>query len=212
MIEYRRLETNELARVGDIDRTERIDALYVQRGAELEAVEGDFSAAPWQTDGDSEHSVAHQIEECERHVAAGGMAVGAFDGDRLVAIGIVVPHVRPGIAQLAFLHVSNRYRGAGVGRRLNDMLEQVAREAGDTTMVVSATPSENTVRFYRGRGYEPTASPLPELVELEPEDIHFEKRLGPWKSPLSRAFSEDKSAATYSPGRLPSEYHRPWQA
>lgn len=179
MIEYRALQADELGRVGEIDRTERIDVLYVQRGAELEAVEGDFSAAPWQTDGDSTHSVAHQIEECGRHVAAGGMAVGAFDGDHLVAIGIVVPHVRPGIAQLAFLHVSNRYRGAGVGRRLNDMLEQVAREAGDTTMVVSATPSENTVRFYHGRGYEPTASPLPELVELEPEDIHFEKRLGP---------------------------------
>jgi hypothetical protein len=44
-------------------------------------------------------------------------------------------------------------------------------------MVVSATPSVNTVDFYRRRGYEPTAEPLPELFELEPEDVHLEKRL-----------------------------------
>lgn len=44
-------------------------------------------------------------------------------------------------------------------------------------MVVSATPSENTVRFYMGCGYRPTAEPVPELVELEPEDVHMRKAL-----------------------------------
>ena len=44
-------------------------------------------------------------------------------------------------------------------------------------MVVSATPSLNTVRFYLHRGFEPTAEPLPELYELEPEDVHLRKVL-----------------------------------
>ena len=44
-------------------------------------------------------------------------------------------------------------------------------------MVVSATPSLNTVRFYLGQGYAPMEEPLPELLELEPEDIHMEKPL-----------------------------------
>ena len=44
-------------------------------------------------------------------------------------------------------------------------------------MVVSATPSVNTVQFYRGRGFAPTAEPLPELYALEPEDVHLSKRL-----------------------------------
>jgi GNAT superfamily N-acetyltransferase len=179
VIEYRVLEAHELSRVGEIDRTERIERLYVQRGAELEAVEGDFSASPWHAEGEGEHSVAHQIAECERWLAAGGTAIGAFAGERLVGIGIVVPHVRDGIAQLAFLHVSDGYRGEGIGRHLSDELERLARGAGDTTMVVSATPSENTVRFYRGCGFEPTPAPLPELYALEPEDVHLEKRLGP---------------------------------
>jgi GNAT superfamily N-acetyltransferase len=88
-----------------------------------------------------------------------------------------VPHIRPGVAQLAYMHVSDGHRGRGIGAHLAAELERVARDAGDAAMVVSATPSENTVRFYRGRGFEPTATPLPELFELEPEDVHLEKRL-----------------------------------
>ena len=86
-------------------------------------------------------------------------------------------HVRPAIAQLAFLHVSEAFRAAGIGSRLCDDLELIARGAGDAEMVVSATPSENTVRFYSGRGYGLMAEPLPELFELEPEDVHMRKVL-----------------------------------
>lgn len=178
MISYRLLEPEEVARVGEIDRTERIDTLYVQRGTELERVAGTFDATPWRA-GDGEHSVRHQVEECERWLAAGGTAVGAFAGERLVGIGIVVPKVRDGVAQLAFLHVSDGFRGQGVGRRLSDELDRIAAAAGATTMVVSATPSVNTVDFYRRRGFAPTATPLPELLELEPDDVHLEKPLGP---------------------------------
>jgi len=179
VIAYRVLDPHELARVGEIDRTEQIDALYVQHGEELEVVTGDFSAPPWRTEGGGEHSVAHQVEECERWLAAGGTAIGAFAGERLVAIGVVVPHVRDRTAQLAYLHVSGGFRGQGIGRRLSDELDRLARAAGDTTMVVSATPSANTVAFYRRRGYDPTATPLPELYALEPDDVHLEKPLGP---------------------------------
>jgi GNAT superfamily N-acetyltransferase len=75
------------------------------------------------------------------------------------------------------MHVSDGYRGRGIGVHLAAELERIARDAGDITMVVSATPSENTVRFYRGRGFEPTAAPLQELLELEPEDVHMDKHL-----------------------------------
>lgn len=176
-VTYRRLEQQELARVGEINRTERIDTLYIQRGVELDAVAGDFSAPAWHAEGGGEHSVAHQVEACEGWVAAGGTAIGAFAGDRLIGIGIVVPHVCSGIAQLAYLHVSRGFRGVGVGVHLVAELERLARDAGDTAMVVSATPSANTVGFYRGRGFEPAATPLPELYALEPEDVHLEKRL-----------------------------------
>ena len=96
---------------------------------------------------------------------------------QLVGVGVVVVHIRPETAQLAYLYVTRHERARGVGRRLSDALENTAREAGDTSVVVSATPSLNTVRFYQRLGYEAMAEPLPELLELEPEDVHMQKRL-----------------------------------
>jgi GNAT superfamily N-acetyltransferase len=111
-----------------------------------------------------------------RYVGKGAVCIGAFD-DRLVGIGVVLPHLRPGVAQLAYLFVSDGRRGEGVGTTLTHELERLAREAGSRSMVVSATPSRNTADFYRRRGYEPMGEPLPELYELEPEDIHLQKML-----------------------------------
>ena len=128
----------ELARAGEIDRTERIDTLYVQRGVELEPVAGDFSASAWHAEGGGEHSVAHQVEACARWEAAGGTAIGAFAGDRLSG-------------SASSCRTSAPARAARV------------------------PPRER--RFYRGRGFEPTAAALPELYALEPEDVHLEKRL-----------------------------------
>ena len=176
-VEVRRLERDELVRVGEIDRSERIDAIYVQQGTELEIREGDYSSPTWQADGDGEHSVAAIRSELEQWTAAEAVTLGAFDGDHLVGIAVVVPELRPRIAQLAFLYTSNGHRGRGIGSTLTAELERVAIEAGAARIVVSATPSVNTVDFYRSRGYAPTASPLPELVELEPEDVHMEKVL-----------------------------------
>ena len=175
-LSYRGLHVDELARVGEIDRTEAIDTLYVQEGASLREVRGEFSAAPWDPVGTGEHSVAAQRADLARYVEKGAICIGAFD-DRLIGIGVVLPHLRPGVAQLAYLYVSDGRRSEGVGTALTDELERLAREAGSRSMVVSATPSRSTVDFYRRRGFEPMAKPLPELYELEPEDVHLEKTL-----------------------------------
>ena len=176
-VELRRLTRTELSRVDEIDRSEEIDLLYEQRGTELVARHGHWSSSAWDPHGQGGRSVRAQRRALEQYVDAGGVALGAFLDGRLVGIGVVVPHLRPEVAQLAFLHVSRAVRGRGVGRRLSDELDAIARDAGDVRVVVSATPSGNTVRFYRGRGYEPMARPLPELYELEPEDVHLTKVL-----------------------------------
>jgi GNAT superfamily N-acetyltransferase len=176
-VEIRDLARSELSRVGEIDRTERIDVIFEQRGVELVARPGSWHASAWDPEGNGEHSVETQRRALAHHADAGGIALGAFSGARLVGIGMVVPHIRPGIAQLAFLHVSSDFRAGGIGSRLSADLELAARGAGDTEIVVSATPSEHTVRFYMGRGYRPMARPIPELLELEPEDIHLAKAI-----------------------------------
>jgi GNAT superfamily N-acetyltransferase len=176
-VEIRPLARTELSRVGEIDRTEHIDLLYEQRGTELVERPGNWSASAWDPDGHGEHSVEAKRDELAHYVDAGGVAFGAFVDGRLVGIGVVVAHLRPAVAQLAFLHVTQTLRAAGIGSRLSGELEQFARGAGDSSMVVSATPSANTVRFYQGRGFELMAQPLPELFEREPDDVHMRKVL-----------------------------------
>ncbi len=176
-ITIRTLALDELGLIRYIDRSEPIGARYVQHGSRLELQKGDWSALPWDAAGEGEHSVAGQQAALEQFVRGGAIARGAFDRGQLVGIGVVVVHLRPGIGQLAYLYVTSGQRARGVGGRLADVLESIAREAGDTSMVVSATPSLNTVGFYQRRGYEPMAEPLPELFELEPEDVHMRKLL-----------------------------------
>ena len=176
-IAFRRLAREELSSVAEIDRTERIDLIYEQLGTELKQRRGNWNSPAWDRTGNGERSVAAQRHALEQYVDLGGIALGAFSKGQLVGMGVVVPHIRPGIAQLAFLHVSEGFRATGIGRRLSDELDLIARDAGDTEIVVSATPSGNTVRFYMGRGYELMAKPLPDLYELEPEDVHMRKAL-----------------------------------
>ena len=63
------------------------------------------------------------------------------------------------------------------GSRPCEQFAQIARTACDSDIVVSATPSRNTVRFYLGRGFQLMADPVAELFELEPEDVHMSKML-----------------------------------
>ena len=176
-ITYRPFVPADVPRIRDIDRKERIGVLDVQHGTQLEERRGDFDSPNWITEGDGEHTYAGHQAHVEELLASGAVALGAFDGDRLAGIGVLVQHLRPGVAQLAWLHVSNGYRASGIGKRLTEDLDQIAREGGDTEIVVSATPSQNTVRFYMGRGYQPMAESFPELFALEPEDVHLRKKL-----------------------------------
>ncbi len=178
-IAYRAMRPAELDRLGEIDRTERVTRAYVQEGDALKEIEVDWDVEPWSPTGTHAHSVPDQIGFCRWQVSRGASVFGAFAGERLVGIGLVTPQIRPGIAQLAYLHVSHGYRGRGVGRRLVEELERIARESGDTQMVVSATPTVRTVRFYMSCGYAPMAEPLPELLAEEPEDVHLSKGLDP---------------------------------
>jgi GNAT superfamily N-acetyltransferase len=176
-IEIVQLARSEMSRVAEIDRSERIDTLVEQHGERLVERRGEWDAPAWDPRGSGEHSVEAKVRELEGYLDLGGSALAALVGDQLVGLGVVVPQRHPGVAQLAFLHVSAASRGNGIGRQLAEALEHRARDSGAQRMVVSATPTGNTVRFYLRRGFRPMAAPLPELIEVEPEDIHMSMTL-----------------------------------
>ena len=82
-----------------------------------------------------------------------------------------------GVAYLATLYVTDAARGSGVGSALVKAVLQTAREQGATDLYVSATPTRETVDFYLAQGFVRLATPNPRLIELEPDDIHLQRKL-----------------------------------
>ena len=172
-ISYRWMEPDEVSSVKDIDRSENIRIGYKFIEGQLHSMDVNWDAPAWFTEGDGEHSVASQIRFCQGHLERNGRMYGAFHEQTLVGIGIIQPDIAAGTAQLAYLHVSNGYRQKGIGNRIVEALVAEARRTGAVKMYVSATPSGSAVNFYQSQGFKPTATPILELFELEPDDIHM---------------------------------------
>jgi Acetyltransferase (GNAT) family len=106
----------------------------------------------------------------------GGWFHGFFDENRLIALVVldsVFLKAERAALQLKFLHVSHGYRGKILASRLFRMACVRALEKGAQEIHISATPSRNTIDFYLRLGCKLLDKPDPELLRLEPEDIHW---------------------------------------
>jgi ribosomal protein S18 acetylase RimI-like enzyme len=171
--EIRLLGPEDIELIGEIDRSEHMETEYSVVGGRLESRRVDFDIPTWHRQGTGDFSVAGVIEEWRPVVAAGAVLLGAFRGDQLLGIAIVERDLEPGLAWLAFLHVSRKHRRRGVAKALWAAAESIAAEAGSAAMYVSAAPSGSAVGFYLSRGCELADPPHPELLAKEPEDIHL---------------------------------------
>lgn len=169
----RRMGSDELVRIAEIDRSEHVTREFVQRGRVLEERTLDLHVPGWAPDGDGEHTIPSHIAAWRPLLERGATLLGAFDGERVVGFAIYRPELQPAMANLAVLHVSRASRRQGVATRLVEEVARLARADGATRLYVSATPSDSAVGFYRSLGFEPTGEPDAELFALEPDDIHM---------------------------------------
>ena len=168
MIEVRGLDVNELDRAAEIDVTEDGSVVLEQLGMAIKARPEEWHRPPRDAAG------WHAFEARWRaFVPASGVVLGAFAGTRLVGIATLRRAIRPGIDQLEALFVDRAHRRLGAAAALVAGIEALARSGGARLLYVSATPSESAVGFYRSRGFIPTVTPIPELLEHEPEDVHM---------------------------------------
>jgi GNAT superfamily N-acetyltransferase len=167
------MKSDELERIGEIDRSERITQQYVAVDGRLTLIDVDIDASPW--GGPREAPLQRYLDQW-RPLLDRGVMLGAFDGDHLAGFAIYTPSGERGFAQLSVLHVSRPYRRTGVGRHLTNEVLALARHDSATRLYVSATPTRGTVDFYTKCGFKPVASPDPELFALEPDDIHLDMR------------------------------------
>lgn len=176
-MELKWLSATDMDHIGEIDRSEHIDLMYAVIGGEIIAREADIDSPRWLEEGTGEHSIGEMIGFCRAHLDAGAEAIGVFDSDALVGIGIIRYEVRPQVAQFALLHVSREQRRNGIASLIATEIEEAAIRAGAHKLYVSATPTRSAVSFYRSRGFQLSDDPIPELMDLEPEDIHMVKEL-----------------------------------
>lgn len=172
MITTRELRRDEVERVWEIDRREVINNIYYYEDGALVLRPEHYDMSGWPP-GEAEKYTPILLECYDR----GGWFCGLFDDTKLVGVAILENRwigKEGDTLQLKFLHVSSAYRKQGLGRRLFEFSLDKAQAMGASRMYISATPSENTVNFYRNLGCVVTQEPDPELFELEPEDIHLE--------------------------------------
>jgi GNAT superfamily N-acetyltransferase len=174
VIEIRCLPAAEVrAAVAAIDRSERVEKAYRVRDGRLEAFAVDWDVPAWDAGGDGAHSVAAIVAGLEPVLERGGILLGAFCGERLAGVAVVEPQFEPRLGWLAFLHVSRPFRRRGVATALWNRAGTLVRDGGAASMYVSAAESESAVGFYLGRGCQLADPPHPELLAMEPDDVHL---------------------------------------
>lgn len=169
------MAVSELARIAEIDRSERITQQYKQRGEMLELIVVDIDAPRWGEPGEA--TIEHRIGEWTGLVEAGGVPLGAFDGDHLIGFAVYRPTSTGVPANFAVLHVTKPWRRRGIGGEVTNEVVRLARADGARRLYVSATPTRATVDFYMSQGFKPVATPNEQLFALEPDDIHMERVL-----------------------------------
>jgi len=168
----RELRRHEVVDIWSIDRAEVVDKVYYRVGKKLVLKPEHHDVKGWPP-GKRERDGPFLLDCFDR----GGTFYGAFQGDSLVGACVLESRFmgrKRDQLQLKFLHVSRQHRQSGVGRTLFNRAVAKAREHGARQLYISATPSENTVRFYLGRGCHVTDDVDAALLKLEPQDIHME--------------------------------------
>jgi predicted N-acetyltransferase YhbS len=176
-IQLRRLERDQIETVWSIDRRELVERVYHLEDGELILRPERHDLRGWPV-GEAELYTPILMDCYDR----GGFFLGAFEGADLVGVAVLesqfIGKSRDQL-QLKFMHVGRDHRGKGVGRLLFEKTVERARALNARWLYISATPSENTVNFYRHLGCVVAEEIDQELFELEPEDIHMEYRIPP---------------------------------
>jgi predicted N-acetyltransferase YhbS len=175
-MELRPLQRAEIELIWTIDRAELIERVYELRDGALLLRDAPFDVPGWSPGTAEQHAPA--LSAC---FDRGGDFTAAFDGKQVAGIAVLDRRpvtTRPDLLQLLLLHVGRDYRHQGLGSRLFRCARERARLWGAAGLYVSATPTENTIRFYLGVGCVVVPQPDPQLFAAEPEDIHLECAIG----------------------------------
>jgi GNAT superfamily N-acetyltransferase len=172
MVGIRQLHPEELARVEAIDVSESGRLVYYHNAGQIMS-----KPTTWQRAPRDAHAWGRYVERWQTTLARAGVALGAFDGERLVGIAVLRHHLTESMAQLEALFVSRDSRRRGIASQLMQETLRLAKAAEASHLYVSATPSESAVGFYLRQGFVLAPQVHEGLYALEPEDLHLLRAL-----------------------------------
>ena len=92
------------------------------------------------------------VEELAEHEPNDAVAYGAFDGDELIAVGLVGPEGGPGLWRVRGMATKPEARGRGAGTRVLQALVQHAAAHGATRLWCNAR--KRALALYERAGFE----------------------------------------------------------
>ncbi|PAB60366.1 GNAT family N-acetyltransferase [Anaeromicrobium sediminis] len=174
-MEFRKLLKEENIRLSEIDRSEVVERICLHKDGQLIIKEEFYHIKGWH-----EKELQDYIEILHDISDRGGTIYGAFEGAEICGIAALDSQffgINNEYLKFDKLYVSKNYRGKGIGTELVKLVRKKALEMGAKKLYISATPFENTVRFYMGVGCTLAEEFIKEMHDLEPEDIHLELKL-----------------------------------
>ncbi|MCP4547473.1 MAG: GNAT family N-acetyltransferase [bacterium] len=171
-MKYRILSRAEIELLHELDRTEIVRNIHYLRDDRLVLVPEFHDIPDW-----SHKAKAGRIAQLQSVFDEGATFTGAFSDRKLVGMSVVDHNfvaTGPRRLNLTGLWVSHEYRQQGIGKHLVTMAGDLCLARGAGILYISATPSENTIRFYFSLGCRHADPVDPDLLAKEPEDIHLE--------------------------------------
>src|SRR5690554_1015959 len=110
-------------------------------------------------------------------IESGGTVFGAFKDKILVgfaSLDNLFFGSKKDYLQLSSIHISNGYRGNGIGKRLFILVCKKAKEIGAKKLYISAHSSQETQSFYKAIGCKEANEYNESLVAKEPYDCQLE--------------------------------------
>ena len=184
----RQMRRDEIGRICEIDVTESGHCVYKWIDGAVRPVAEEWKRPPRPLD-----DWMAKAERIRLAMDDGGLAVGAFAGERLVGFAFLRYRLTEEVALLQALWVSRTWRRRGIATAILRRLLEAASEEGARLVYVSACPSESAYGFYLHEGFRPSVWVHRRLHDKEPEDIHMILALRPGgetTSPWSQASVE----------------------
>jgi ribosomal protein S18 acetylase RimI-like enzyme len=175
-ITFRKLVLNDLSRtlLKEFNRYQKTSRILAKEEVSLYEKEACF-IDDW--NDEKKFNVIRELRYC---VQSGGAVLGAYMGEKSVGFanveskrfGIKLDHV-----ELPYIHVSNEYRGCGIGKRLFNLCCESAKELGAQKLYIGAHPSIESQNFYKAVGCTLAKEVNEDIFNREPLDIQLEYKL-----------------------------------